>query len=172
MALVAPVVLAVNPPGDEVTAQPAIGLPPVSAGAIQVTVACPFPGTAATPVGAPGTLRGVTGAEGAEAGPVPTTLLAVTVSVYAVPWVRPATVALVAPMTLAVRPPGEEVTVYPVMALPPLDAGAVQLTLACALPAVAVTPVGAPGTPRGTIAADGADADPAPAALLAKTIKV
>ena len=32
------------------------------------------------------------------------------------------------------------------MLAPPLDAGAVQATDACALPAVAVTPVGAPGT--------------------------
>ena len=31
------------------------------------------------------------------------------------------------------------------MALPPLEAGAVQLTVAWALPAVAVAPVGAPG---------------------------
>jgi hypothetical protein len=32
------------------------------------------------------------------------------------------------------------------MVAPPLDAGAVKATLALALPAVAVTPVGAPGT--------------------------
>ena len=31
------------------------------------------------------------------------------------------------------------------MALPPLLAGALQETVACALPAVALTPVGAPG---------------------------
>ena len=31
------------------------------------------------------------------------------------------------------------------IALPPLEAGAVQETVACALPATAVTPVGAPG---------------------------
>jgi hypothetical protein len=37
------------------------------------------------------------------------------------------------------------VTVYPVIALPPLP-GAVQLTVADALPAVADTPAGAPGT--------------------------
>jgi hypothetical protein len=44
-----------------------------------------------------------------------------------------------------VKPPGELVTVYPVMGDPPLEAGAVKLTVAEALPAVAVTPVGEPG---------------------------
>ena len=38
---------------------------------------------------------GVTAADGADAGPVPTLLVAVTVNVYAVPFVRPLTVALV-----------------------------------------------------------------------------
>jgi hypothetical protein len=39
------------------------------------------------------------------------------------------------------------VTVYLVIALPPVLEGAVQLTVADPLPAVAVTPVGADGTP-------------------------
>src|SRR5262249_13514288 len=39
------------------------------------------------------------------------------------------------------------VTVYLVIVLPPLLDGAVQFTVADPLPAVAVTPVGAPGTP-------------------------
>ncbi len=43
-------------------------------------------------------------------------------------------------------PTGEAVTVYPVMELPPLLAGADQLTVAWALPAVAVTFCGAHGT--------------------------
>ncbi len=50
-----------------------------------------------------------------------------------------------------VIPPGLEVTVYDVIGEPPLEAGAVKLTVACALPAVAMTPVGAPGTARGLI---------------------
>jgi hypothetical protein len=41
---------------------------------------------------------------------------------------------------------GEEVTVYPVIAEPPFEDGAVQEMLACVYPAVAVTLVGAPGT--------------------------
>src|SRR5688572_24538798 len=39
---------------------------------------------------------GVTGADAADAGPVPMALVAVTVNVYAVPLVRPVTVVLVA----------------------------------------------------------------------------
>lgn len=40
---------------------------------------------------------------------------------------------------------GEEVTVYPVIALPPLEVGAVKATLAWAFEAVATTLVGAEG---------------------------
>ena len=58
------------------------------------------------------------------------------------------------------------------MADPPLDAGAVKATEALALPAVAVTPVGAPGTVAGTTALDGADAGPVPVPLVAVTVKV
>ena len=67
------------------------------------------------------------------------------------PLVSPVTVAEVAgglPVTVtgvcAVEPM-YGVTVYLVIALPPLLDGAVQLTVAAVLPAVAVTPVGAPG---------------------------
>ncbi len=60
-----------------------IGLPP-SAGAVHDTVADAFPPVAVTPVGAPGTVNGaagVTDSEGADADPVPTEFLAVTVNV-------------------------------------------------------------------------------------------
>ena len=53
---------------------------------------------------------GVTLLEGADAGPVPTELVAVTVKVYAVPLVSPVTVIGLAD-PLAVRLPGFEVTV-------------------------------------------------------------
>jgi hypothetical protein len=67
-------------------------------------------------------VAGVTLLEASEAGPVPTALVAVTVNVYAVPFVRPVTVAVVgtAPpaagaltvtLTGAVRPAALEVTV-------------------------------------------------------------
>ena len=59
--------------------------------------------------------------------------------------------------------------------LPPSEAGAVQETVACALPAVAVTPVGAPGAVAGSAGvtlADGADAGLVPIALVAVTTNV
>jgi hypothetical protein len=71
-----------------------------------------------------------------------------------------------------VKPPGEDVTVKPVMALPPLEAGAVKATLACAFPAVATGLVGAPGTVNGVTADDAVDATELPAALVATTVKV
>lgn len=44
-----------------------------------------------------------------------------------------------------VAPPGDAVTVYPVIALPPLETGAVQETVTADEPAAPVTLVGAPG---------------------------
>jgi hypothetical protein len=69
-------------------------------------------------------------------------------------------------------PPGEDVAVYPVIAEPPLDAGAVKLTIACAFPAVAVTLVGASGTVDGVTTAEANEAGPTPMALVAFTVKV
>ena len=71
---------------------------------------------------------GVTAPEAADADPVPTAFVAVTVNVYAVPFDKPVTVALVAPVVDAVKDPGDDVTVYPVIAVPPLLAGAVHDT--------------------------------------------
>ena len=53
------------------------------------------------------------------------------------------------------------------MALPPVLAGAVKVTVACALPAVAVTAVGAPGADAGVTLFDGADGGLEPIALVA-----
>jgi hypothetical protein len=74
-----------------------IALPPFD-GAVQDTTAWASPAAAVTPVGAAGAVApaGVTAEEAAEAGPVPTALVADTVNVYAVPLVRPVTVAVVA----------------------------------------------------------------------------
>jgi len=63
-------------------------------------------------------------------------------------------------------------TVYPVIELPPSDAGAVQVTVADPLPGVAATPVGAPGVVAGVTGEDAADASPAPTAFMARTVKV
>src|SRR5215472_11007985 len=102
-------------------------------------------------VGPPDVELGVTELEAADAAPDPAQLLAVTVNVYAVPFVRPPTVAFsAAPPTLADWPPGDAVTVYPLTAAPPFEDGALQLTVACPFPATADAPVGAPGTVAGT----------------------
>jgi len=166
--------VAVSPPGEEVTTNAVIGEPPFADGAAQVTFTVPSPAIAAwTPLGAPGTVAGVTAAEGAEAGPVPAALLAWTVKVYEVPLVRPATTALVlAPFTVAVRPPGLEVTVYDETGLKPVASGGVQLTVAAASPSIAVTAVGASGGAAATTAFDGAEAGPVPTRLVAVTVKV
>ena len=86
--------------------------PPSDDGALHVTVACPFPAVADTLVGVPGVVAGVTASEAAEALLVPVLLVAETVKVYAVPFVRPVTVVVSAPLDqLAVAPPGLAATV-------------------------------------------------------------
>jgi hypothetical protein len=59
-----------------------------------------------------------------------------------------------------------------VIGLPPSDSGAVQDTLAEALPAVAVTAVGAPGTVAGVTLFEASDAALVPTAFVAATVKV
>jgi len=84
--------------------------PPVLEGAEKLTVALLFPEVAVPMAGAPGTVAGVTLLEAAEALPIPTLLVAVTVKVYDVPFVSPLTaMGLVAPV--AVNPPGLDMTV-------------------------------------------------------------
>ena len=67
---------------------------------------------------------------------------------------------------------GDEVTVYPVTALPPVDPGAVQLITEEALATVPETFVGAPGTVLGVTAEDAVEAVDFPAALVATTVNV
>jgi hypothetical protein len=66
------------------------------------------------------------------------------------------------------------VTVYAVSPLPPESTGAAHVTVADALPAVAVTPVGAPGTlgALGTTAFEADESGPVPVALVAETLNV
>ena len=73
--------LAVMPPGEEVTAYEVITAPPFEAGGANETVACALPAVAVPIVGAFGTVAGVTLFEAADAGPVPTALVAVTLNV-------------------------------------------------------------------------------------------
>ncbi len=63
-------------------------------------------------MGAPGTVAGVTAAEGSDAAPVATAFVAVTVKVYGVPLVSDETVHDSGPVVhVQVFPPGDEVTV-------------------------------------------------------------
>ena len=84
---------------------------PATPGAIQVTVAVALPRVAVTLVGAPGTVVGVTDAEAAEAALAPAALVALSVKVYAVPFVKPVTMQDVAPVVEQVLAPLVEVTV-------------------------------------------------------------
>jgi hypothetical protein len=71
--------------------------------------AAPPPPPPAAPLPPP-PADGVTGFEAADAGPVPAVLVAVTVNAYVVPSARPVTV-IGLPAPIAVRPPGDAVTV-------------------------------------------------------------
>jgi hypothetical protein len=77
-----------------------IGLPPLY-GALQETVIVLSPRAVMRPVGASGTVplgdTGVTAEEGELAELSPTAFVAITVNLYAVPFVRPVIVALVDP---------------------------------------------------------------------------
>jgi len=87
--------------------------------------------------------------------------------------VRPTTVQVNAPVVEHVAPLGAAVTVYPVIAAPPFEAGAVHDTTDDASRAdVAVGRDGAPGIVEGTAAAEAADATEVPFAFVAVTVNV
>ncbi len=71
-----------------------MGLPPSDCGGVHDTTADASPGLAETAVGGSGRVAGTTGVDEVDTGPVPTAFVAVTVNVYAVPFVKPVTVAL------------------------------------------------------------------------------
>jgi len=149
----------------------------VSDGAVQETPICVLPTTPVTAVGTAGAVAaGVTDEEAVDAELVPTPFVAVTVKVYPVPFVKPVTLQVVVPVVLQVKLPGVDVTVYPVIADPPFEPGAVQDMAAwLLLPDIPDTPVGAPGADRpdaGVTLEEATDAEPCPAAFVAFTVKV
>jgi hypothetical protein len=77
----------------------------------------------------------------------------------------------VAPVVVTMAPDGLAVTVYLVIALPPVG-GAVHVTVAWPVPAVATTFVGAPGTESGVTETEGIDTTPVPTLFVAVTVKV
>jgi hypothetical protein len=116
----------------------------------------------------------VTATDGPDAGPAPALFVAVTVNVYAVPSVKPPTVAeVVKPSAVEMlAPPREATTWYDVIGLPPFEDGPVHDTVAAPSLATAETPDGAPGTVAGVTTADGVDAGPVPIAFAAVTVNV
>jgi len=128
----------------EVTVYEVMALPPLEPGAENVIVASPFPRVAVPIVGAPGTVDGTTELLVPEEILVPNSFVAVTVNVYVVPFVKPVTIIGDVP-AVPVNPPELEVTVYEVMALPPLLAGGVNEMVACPSPRVATPIIGASG---------------------------
>jgi hypothetical protein len=81
-------------------------------------------------------------------------------------------VVAVDPALLSMPPGGLDVTVYPVIGLPPSYAGK-KVTVACTLLVIAVTPVGASGkVPTGATLLEAAEGAPTPAAFTALTVKV
>lgn len=160
----------------EVAVYMVIAEPPFDAGAVNAIVADVEPNAATAPIpGAPGGPRVVNGADGADAAEVPAAFVAVTVNVYEVLAVSPVTVIVPEPAwdTVPVTEPVSEVAVYLVIGEPPLDAGAVNATVADVDPAAATAPmVGAPGTVAGVTGAEAADAAEVPPAFVAVAVNV
>lgn len=138
---------------------------------MKVIVASPLPAVAVPIVGASGTVAGTIGLLGAEETLVPIALVAVTVKVYVTLLVNPVTVSGDAP-PVAVKPPGLDVTVYEVIAEPPLNTGGVKVIVASPSPLVAVPIVGASGTVAGVTELLALEAEPVPTALVAVTVNV
>src|SRR5690349_17239488 len=132
------------------------GLPPVSVGGEKNTAAVRSPAVRCSFVGAPGTAivaaAGLTAGDGNDADPVPVALVAVTVNVYEVPLVSPATFTYPSrrksEAEIVVRCPPEDSTVYRVTGEPPSAIGWVQTTYANPSPAFADTRSGAAGAAR------------------------
>jgi hypothetical protein len=87
-----------------------------------------------------------------------------------VPFVNPVTTARrLDPATLALRPPGLAVTVYPVIGVPPSLTEASQVIVASPCPATAFKFVGALGTDAGVTPTDNDDGELFPTAFIAIT---
>jgi len=109
--------------------------------------------------------------EDALSGPQPAAFCALTLKVYVVLLDNPLT-KIGEQVPVPVRQPGVEIAVYPVIADPPLDVGAVKSTLARAPQRLAVPIVGAPGTVYGVTEQLAVLHEPVPLALAAFTLNV
>jgi len=111
MVHVVVVVVQKAPPGAAVTVYSVIGAPPLEPGAVHEITDSAFAfDDAITFVGAPGAVAGVAAADAIDADEVPEMFVAVTLNVYEVPLVRPATTHDVSPFVVQTLFPGVEVT--------------------------------------------------------------
>lgn len=115
--LVSPVTVQLTPevehvrlPGVDVTVYEVTGSP-FATDAVHDTVDEASPRAAVTPVGAEGAAAGVAELDGADAAELPAAERAMTVTVYAVPFVSPVIAQVTAVVVVHVRPPGVAVTV-------------------------------------------------------------
>ena len=126
-------------------------------------------------MGALGTDAGEAGAEREDAGPVPTSFVALTQNTYWTPFASPGTVTgLCDPLVIEsawVEPRTKVVTSYEMTGAPPSNAGAVNDTRAEPENVIAETAVGASGTVAGITAFD-APLVVLPTPLTAVTVKV
>ncbi len=115
--------------------------------------------------------------EGTDGAPLPEAVVAKTTNEYGVPLIKLVTVQFLEPVVLHTNPPGVDETVYPVIGSEPVLAGALHETFASALPADALTPVGASVTGSGSTTSAASvstlpsteDADSSTAAIVAST---
>ena len=157
-------------PAEGVTVYPVIA-DPLEAGAVHETVAELIPATAEIPVGAPGTAGRVIEDEAEEFEELPAAFIAFTVNVSSAPPVRLLSV-VVRTFPTVTELPEDGVTVYPVIAEPPFEAGAVQETVAALIPATAETSVGAPATVIGVTEDEAEESEELPTLFVAFTLNV
>lgn len=145
------------------------------AGAENATAMSPLPAVTAGAAGRPGTAFGTTAADDGDDGPAPFPFVALTLHVYVLPLVNPATaIGDEAPVTLALATPPFDDThfaVYPVITEPPSDGGTNDTTI-CPEPATTVGAAGAAGSEPSTTESDGTEAGPSPLTFDANTVHV
>ena len=151
--------------------------PPLFEGVVNEIDALASPADPTTLVGAFGTVDGVTAEDAVDSTEVPIPFVALTLNVYASPFVSPV-IEQVSVGAVEVHVPTAlllelyAVAVYPVMADPRLSDGSSHEIAAEPLDAVAVTFRGALGAALIAAGEDALEAAPAPAAFVATTLKV
>jgi len=172
---VAPDAVWVVPPSLEVhVAEKLVIVAPPSLFAVKATMPALLPRVTPVTLGAAGAEAATKELEAVEAGLSPVPLVAITVQVYVFAFVSVVTVSgEVAPEAVRVVPPSLEVqvTVKPVMALPPLPF-AVKATIAAFVPRVTPVNDGAAGTVPARSELEAEEAELVPMPFVAVTVQV